>query len=103
MYSAGFQCEASTPFESLPDIKPDLAHLRQFGCKHFANIPRQVMKGQFSSQARLGAMVGYEIGVSYKMFITELSRIIVTMDVRIIEKSSNRFRSKGPYIYEESI
>lgn len=42
-----FQRDGVTHIEELTGIKPDIFHLRKFGCTAFSNIPSQFREGKF--------------------------------------------------------
>jgi hypothetical protein len=48
-----------TPIERLTGAKPDLAHLRIFGCPVSVAVPKEKRK-KWDSRSRMGYMVGYE-------------------------------------------
>lgn len=48
----------STPFELWHGTKPDVSHLRVFGCLAFAHVPEEKRK-KLDCKATEGMMVGY--------------------------------------------
>jgi hypothetical protein len=48
-----------SPYEILHDRKPELSHLRRFGCLANRLIPKEQRNGKFSSHSRECIMIGY--------------------------------------------
>ena len=48
-----------SPYEALYGTKPQLYHIRRFGCTVYRHIPKEQRGGKFSDRARACMMVGY--------------------------------------------
>ena len=60
-----------TPFEILNDIKPDIAHLRVFGCKAFA-YNFDIARKKLDDKAKPGVLVGYNLTLSaYRIYLPQ--------------------------------
>jgi len=49
----------TTPYEKLKGKKPELGHLRRFGCAAFKFIPKELRKGKFSEGSKECIFLGY--------------------------------------------
>ncbi|HEY0222472.1 MAG TPA: DDE-type integrase/transposase/recombinase, partial [Lactovum miscens] len=73
-----------TPFELWNKRKPDLSHLRTFGCKAFAHIPKQ-KRTKLNDTSIEGIFVGYDPkSKGYRILLPD-DRIIISRTVRFIE------------------
>ena len=48
-----------TPYEKLHKKKPELGHLRRFGCTAFKLIPKELRKGKFTERSKECIFLGY--------------------------------------------
>jgi hypothetical protein len=48
-----------TPFENLEHIKPDVTHLRVFGCGMYVFLPEEVRHNKLNSKSELMTFIGY--------------------------------------------
>jgi hypothetical protein len=78
--------------ETFTGWKPDVGHLRIFGCLTFSHVPFE-KRTKLDPIAEKGILVGY-IGVSkaYRIYIPALRRVVVRRDVRF-EKNRAFWRS----------
>ena len=53
--------EKTTPYEKWYGRKPDLSHLRVFGCMAYAYIPDSNRKGKLSKKAEKLRFIGYSL------------------------------------------
>ena len=80
-----------TPFEALFNRKPDVSHLRVFGCLAFAHIPKEQRK-KFEEKSRKCIFVGYPDGTKgYKLYDLKSRRFIRSRDVIFAEKEFDNF------------
>ena len=68
-----------TPYEALTGGKPDVKHLRVFGCICYAHIPKDERK-KLDSKAREAIMLGYVTEVKGYRLI-HLQKIFFSRDV----------------------
>ncbi|MFN7611034.1 MAG: reverse transcriptase domain-containing protein, partial [bacterium] len=83
-------------------FKPDVSHLRVFGCIAFAKTNSHL--GKFEPRSTKCVMVGYsEVSKAWRLFDVENSRLIVSRDVIFLE-SKRYFTavSVGVQIYQPS-
>jgi len=64
----------TTPHEDLFLTKPDVRHLRTFGCKVVAHIPSQSQPDKLSARGAEGRLVGYVPGSTSMYQVIELKR-----------------------------
>ena len=76
-----------TPHEILYDAKPDISHLRVFGCKAFA-YNFDVKRKKLDDKAHAGVLVGYDLNsAAYRIYIPHQRRIIKSGHVIFHERS----------------
>jgi hypothetical protein len=76
--------DSKTPQEAWSGRKPDVSHLRVFGCKAFAHVPDEKRTKLESKSCLLGY---YEGTKAYHLMCVETKRIIKSRDVVFIEGS----------------
>ena len=75
--------ETATPYELFFGEKPDVGHLRAFGCRVWAHVPHQVRR-EMGDKAKMGTFMGYgEDTKGYKVLLN--GRIVLSRDVRFNE------------------
>ena len=80
-----------TPVEILFDSKPDISHLRVFGCKAFA-YNFDVHRKKLDDKAKAGIMVGYDLSSSaYHIYIPHQRKIIKSGHVVFHERSQSNW------------
>jgi hypothetical protein len=68
-------------------MKPDVSHLRVFGCKAFAHVPDE-KRTKLESKSMPCVFLGYYEGTkAYRFMCVETKRIIKSRDVMFIEGS----------------
>ncbi len=76
-----------TPQEAWSGRKPDVSHLRVFGCKVFAHVPDE-KRTKLESKSMPCVFLGYHEGTkAYRLMCVETKRIIKSRDVVFIEGS----------------
>ena len=76
-----------TPFERFFTVKPNVEHLRVFGCTAYVLIPDEKRR-KLDPKSMKGVFVGYPEGSKgYKIFIPETRRMIRSRDVKFVESS----------------
>jgi hypothetical protein len=78
--------EGLTPFEALLGTKPELAHLRVFGCPAYVFVPKQLRDGTFEPRKELRVFVGYSDQVKgWRFFDVETGKFSESESVKFIE------------------
>jgi hypothetical protein len=64
--------KAQTPWELYYGVKPNLAHLRVFGCRAYVLIPKQQRTHKMAEVSEPGIMIGYaETGRGYRILLDD--------------------------------
>jgi hypothetical protein len=75
-----------TPEEAFSGKKPNVEHLRIFGCHVYIHIPKDKRK-KLEPSGKKGILVGYnESFKAYKIYIPEQHKVEVSRDVTFNEK-----------------
>jgi hypothetical protein len=84
--------EWKTPHELFLGTKPELSHLRAYGCKAYAMTAEAQLKKEklwkLNPRAHIGYLVGYDSTNIYKIWVPHRGEIISTCDVRFDESLS---------------
>jgi hypothetical protein len=79
--------DSKTPQEAWSGRKPDVSHLRVFGCKAFAHVPDE-KRTKLESKSMPCVFLGYYEGTkAYRLMCVKTKRIIKSRDVVFIEGS----------------
>jgi hypothetical protein len=74
-----------TPEEAFTGMRPDVEHIRIFGCATFSHVPTE-RRTKLDPTAQQGILVGYsEVSKAYRIYIASLRKVIVSRDVRFEE------------------
>ena len=74
-----------TPFEAWTGVKPDVKHLRSFGCTVYAHIPKDERK-KLDSKAKKCVLLGYGTETKgYRLYDPQNLRVIYSRDVKFNE------------------
>jgi hypothetical protein len=74
-----------TPEEAFIDRRPDVEHIRIFGCLTFSHVPSE-RRTKLEPTAQQGILVGYsEVSKAYRIYIPPFRRVVVSKDVRFEE------------------
>ncbi len=77
--------DSKTAQEAWTGTKPDVSHLRVFGCKAFAHIPDE-KRSKLESKSRPCVFLGYCEGTkAYRLMCLETKKIIKSRDVVFLE------------------
>lgn len=77
-----------TPFQAITGNKPDLSHLRVFGCRAYA-LKRGIPRTQkLAERAHLGHLIGYDSTNIFRIWLPSQGKIIRTRDVKFNEDQS---------------
>lgn len=75
-----------TPYEAFKGEKPDLSHLRMFGCEAMAQIPKELRK-KWDPKSQKLLMMGYsETKKAYRLINPENKNIVFSRDVKFFER-----------------
>ena len=75
----------TTPFENLFHIKPDLTHLRVWGCDAYAHIDEQHRESKLTERSVHGIFIGFDTDNIARIFVPATKKIIHRGDVHFIE------------------
>ena len=77
--------QGKTPFEAWTEEKPDVGHLKTFGCLCYAHVAKDERQ-KFDSKARKCIMLGYGTEIkAYRLYNIEWDRVFFSRDVVINE------------------
>ena len=73
----------ATPYEKLTGKKPELGHLRRFGCAAYKFIPKELSKGKFSERSKECIFLGYvhDTGKIWRLWDLQSSRVMEASDI----------------------
>ena len=75
-----------TPYEAWFGKKPQVNHLRVFGCNAYAHVPKDE-RSKFDSKARKCILVGYsKQSKAYRLYDPQRKKLVVSRDVKFDEK-----------------
>ena len=75
-----------TPYEAWTGVKPDVKHLRSFGCIVYAHIPKDERK-KLDPKAKKCVLLGYGTETKgYRLYDPQSSRVIYSRDVKFNER-----------------
>jgi hypothetical protein len=74
-----------TPEEAFTGRRPDVEHIRIFGCSTFSHVPSE-RRTKLDPTSQQGILVGYsEVSKAYRIYIPPLRKVVVSRDVRFEE------------------
>jgi hypothetical protein len=74
-----------TPKEAFTDRRPDVEHIRIFGCSTLSHTPSK-RRTKLDPTTQQGILVGYsEVSKAYRIYIPPLRKVVVSRDVRFEE------------------
>ena len=80
-----------TRFEHLFGKKPDISHLKVFGCVSYVHVPDS-QRRKLDAKAHKAIFVGYPPGVKgYKLYDLEKKKFVVSRDVQFFEENFAHF------------
>lgn len=83
-----------TPYEAFKGEKPDLSHLRVFGCEAMAQIPKELRK-KWDPKSQKLLMMGYsETRKAYRLINPINKKIIFSRDVKFLEYAKQNTEQK---------
>ncbi|KAD2392837.1 hypothetical protein E3N88_39814 [Mikania micrantha] len=78
----------ATPFEALKGTKPDLRHLKVFGCIAYAKVPSNHLTKLDDISVKMVYLGVEEGSKAYRLFDPITKRICISRDVKFLEKDS---------------
>lgn len=73
-----------TPAEVWNNTKPDIRHMKVFGCTAYYHVPKQ-FRNKFDEKAKKGIMIGYTM-TGYRLWDIENQKVVTSRDVVFNEK-----------------
>ena len=93
--------KSTTPYEKWFERKPDLSHIRVFGCMCYAYIPEVNKKGKLSNKAEKLRFIGYSLQTKgYRLIDESTSKVLVRRDV-ICNESDFQYDSSKTKVTDE--
>lgn len=88
--------EGKTPEEAWSGKKPNVSHMRVFGCLGYTKVPDET-RGKLDSKTMKCILLGYCIGTrAYKLLCFESKKIVKSRDVVFVENSEDlKMRPSG--------
>lgn len=79
----------STPFELWNNKKPNLSHIKIFGCNAYVFIPKETRK-KFDDRSKMMKFVGYsEESKAYRLLDTSTCKIVISRNVTFLENMTS--------------
>jgi len=87
-----------TPIEVYMNKKPDLSHIRTFGCNAYVHIP-DILRKKWDPKSKKKLFVGYEKDThNYRLLDIQTKRITISRNVIFDEDPINKTKTKGAWI-----
>jgi hypothetical protein len=67
-----------TPFENLEHTKPDVTHLRVFGCSAYVFLPKEVGHNKLNPKSKLMTFIGYPQGIKGYLLMRSVNNVLFT-------------------------
>src|SRR5882757_2765663 len=93
----------TTPFEDWRGAKPDISHLRPFGCIAYAKIPTETDGGKLAPRSVKCVLIGYFGRDAYRLFDKSTGKTYRSRDVVFEEGVGHRTLSAPPVLNEGEI
>jgi len=85
----------TTPFEAWSEEKPDVSHLRVFGCNAYSHVPRDE-RGKLDSKTKKCLMLGYgSTTKGYRLYDIDRKRVFYSHDV-VCDEQGTLFQKNTP-------
>ena len=86
--------KSTAPYEKWFERKPDLSHIKVFGCMYYAYIPEVNKKGKLSNKTEKLHFIGYSLQTKgYRLIDESTSKVLVCRDV-ILNESDFQYDCK---------
>ena len=77
---------SKTPYETRTGNKPNLSHLRTFGCEAFV-LDKNPKRGKFEPKAKQGKFIGYSQNAkAYRIWVPNDRKVHVSRDVKFVNQ-----------------
>jgi transposase InsO family protein len=99
--------EGMTPHEKLnqllgkPNPKPNIAHIRVYGCRAYKTLLKISRKRKMAAKASIGYLVGYEASNIFRIWFPRERKVVVSRDVDFDE--NRRYDPNAPLIEDELV
>ena len=83
--------DVKSPYEMLHGSRPQLHHLRRFGCTLYCHIPKEQRQGKFAAQGRACMMLGYIHNTSKRWRVWDFTgreRAVESSNVVFVEQEN---------------
>lgn len=97
-----------TPYEAFYGHKPEMSHLRIFGCEAMAQIPKELRK-KWDPKSQKLLMMGYsETKKAYRLIDPKTKNIIFSRDVKFLEttkmkRNEKNYNENQMYVLEDTL
>jgi hypothetical protein len=94
-----------TPYEKLnerlgkPNTRPNVAHIKVYGCKAYKRIPKISKKREMAAKSTVGYLVGYQASNIFKICLSKERKVLKSRDVDFDENS--RYNPTTPSLEEK--
>jgi transposase InsO family protein len=94
--------EDKTPEEAFTGVRPEIGHLRIFGCPVYIHIPVE-KRTKLEPSGQKGILVGYnEDSKAYRVFLPDQRKTVVSRDVKFEENLASRKSHEIPTVAEDT-
>ena len=76
-----------TPVELLKHMKPDVTHLRVFGCGVYIFLPEEVCHNKLNPKSKLMTFIGYPQGIKGYLFMRSPNNVLFTAVQALFNKT----------------
>jgi Reverse transcriptase (RNA-dependent DNA polymerase) len=76
-----------TPLENLEHTKPDVTHLRVFGCSTYVFLPEEVRHNKLNPKSKLMTFIGYPQGIKGYLFMRSPNNVLFTVVQALFDKT----------------
>ncbi|OXV09936.1 hypothetical protein Egran_02301 [Elaphomyces granulatus] len=99
--------KGKTPYEKLnerlgkPNTKPNIAHIKVYGCKAYKRIPKLSKKRKMAARSTIGYLVGYQASNIFKIWFPKERKVLESRDVDFDENS--KYNPTTPSLEEKLV
>jgi hypothetical protein len=87
--------DTMTPHEAWFGEKPQIKHLRTFGCAAYAHIPNEKTK-KLDNRGKLSCFIGYNGNNQFRVLNIDTGKVEITHDIRFLE---NKFLTPEQFVF----
>jgi hypothetical protein len=81
-------------------VKPEMGHLRIFGCPIYIHVPVE-KRTNLEPSGQKGIFLGYETSKAYRIFIPAQRKTVVRRDVKFEENLTSRRSQESSTVTED--